>query len=216
MKLWMKGIIAVALALALLAAAGLAEIADWAMEQTTVSAQDARVANQEAALGAPVNAAVKASDITRKCSVRVSTGDKDRMLDGKVTRGWKYEGAEAWAEIGMPSGVNPGAIRIEWLYDPTGFELVEYGADKAELRRRTQADTFPNIYTMFALLPETRSVRLNMTAPDQVVVNLAVYSEGVLPNSVQTWLPPVQKADMMVFSTHQDDEIIFLGGTIPY
>ena len=69
---------------------------------------------------------------------------------------------------------------------------------------------------MFTLMPETRLIQLKMTARDQGISNIAVYSAGMLPADVQTWLPPVEKADMMVFSTHQDDEVIFLGGTIPY
>lgn len=40
------------------------------------------------------------------------------------------------------------------------------------------------------------------------------YSSGNLPNNVQVWQPSCEKADMLVFSTHADDEILFLGGPL--
>ena len=41
-----------------------------------------------------------------------------------------------------------------------------------------------------------------------------VYSPGKLPSDVQTWKTAPDKVDMLVFSTHADDECLFLGGAI--
>lgn len=41
-----------------------------------------------------------------------------------------------------------------------------------------------------------------------------VYSPGKLPDDVQTWKTAPDKADILVFSTHADDECLFLGGAI--
>ena len=49
------------------------------------------------------------------------------------------------------------------------FEMIEFDADQKELRRRTQADTFPNICTMFTLLPDAKLVQLKMTVKGQQV-----------------------------------------------
>ena len=189
-----------------------AELADWAEAQASADTQEIWARMQ----GDEINAAVRAKDITKQCKIKVSEGDRGRLTDGKVGQTWTYDHTGAWIGVRVPDDTVAGAICIEWMFDPRGFELVEYDASQRELRKRTQADTFPNIYTMFTLLPETRLVQLRMTAKDQSVGRLTVYSEGVLPADVQTWLPPVEKADMMVVSTHQDDEVIFLGGTIPY
>lgn len=40
------------------------------------------------------------------------------------------------------------------------------------------------------------------------------YSSGSLPNNVQVWQPACEKADLLAFSTHADDEILFLGGPL--
>jgi len=41
------------------------------------------------------------------------------------------------------------------------------------------------------------------------------YSAGTLPSSVQVWQPPCDDdTDILVFSTHADYEILFLGGVL--
>ena len=213
MKCWrMRLAMMVCIGIFMSCAAGLAEIADWARAQEAAADQQVWAD----LYGAEVDATEMAEDITKKCKIRVSEGEKSKLTNGRVGSPWKFSHSDAWIGIQLPEGVTPGAIRVEWLFDPKGYELIEYDANQTPLRTRTQADTFPGIYTLYPLLEETRSIRLNMTSKDQSVSNLAIYSAGVLPAGVQTWLPPVEKADMMVFSTHQDDEVIFLGGTIPY
>ena len=44
----------------------------------------------------------------------------------------------------------------------------------------------------------------------------AVFTDGSLPDWVQDWQPPCEKADLLVLSTHNDDDILFFGGTEPY
>lgn len=188
------------------------DISGWA------NAQDVADAQIEWAdmFGVEVDNTEVASNITKKCKIKVSEGSKDRLTNGKVGSPWKYSHSDAWVGVQLPDDVTPGAIRIEWMFDPTNFDLVQYDGSLNPIRTYTQADTFPSIYMLFPLDPQTKSIKLTLKEKGQSVSNLVVYSAGVLPADVQMWLPPVEKADMMVFSTHQDDEVIFLGGTIPY
>ncbi len=50
--------------------------------------------------------------------------------------------------------------------------------------------------------------------PNEVagMVEIYAYGEGDIPKDVQRWNPPCDKADFLVFSTHADDEVLFLGG----
>lgn len=212
MNRWLRYLALTLCAGCVLMGTGRAELADWAASQESAGTQ----AIWAEAQGDEVNTSAQAENITRKCRIKVSEGSREKLTDEKVSSNWTYSHDGAWIGIRIPDEVNAGAICIEWMFDPTGFELTEYDADQQEIRKRTQADTFPNICTMFTLKPETKLVQLKMTAKDQQVGRITLYSEGILPADVQTWLPPVEKADMMVFSTHQDDEVIFLGGTIPY
>lgn len=42
------------------------------------------------------------------------------------------------------------------------------------------------------------------------------FSEGELPDWVQVWEPPCEKADLILFSGHADDEQLFFAGILPY
>lgn len=47
------------------------------------------------------------------------------------------------------------------------------------------------------------------------ICNIATYSQGELPSDVQIWEAPCDNStDILVFSTHADDEILFLGGIL--
>ncbi len=45
---------------------------------------------------------------------------------------------------------------------------------------------------------------------------LYAFSDGKLPDWVQIWEPPCQKADLLVLPTHADDEYLWFGGALPY
>lgn len=47
---------------------------------------------------------------------------------------------------------------------------------------------------------------------DTSLCDIYAYSEGVLPETVQVWEPPYKEADILIFSTHADDEVLFFGG----
>lgn len=49
---------------------------------------------------------------------------------------------------------------------------------------------------------------------NEAICDIQAYSSGTLPSDVQQWNKPCDKADILVFSTHADDEILFLGGIL--
>lgn len=62
------------------------------------------------------------------------------------------------------------------------------------------------------------SEKLSILLPEQEtkLCDLFCYGVGQVPDNVQQWLPPCEEADLLVFSTHADDELVFFGGLIPY
>jgi len=48
------------------------------------------------------------------------------------------------------------------------------------------------------------------------VCDIYAFTIGYPPDWVQTWLPPLEKADLLLFPTHADDEHLFFVGTLPY
>ncbi len=49
---------------------------------------------------------------------------------------------------------------------------------------------------------------------NEAICDLHAYSAGTAPSDVQAWKTPCDKADILVFATHADDEILFLGGVL--
>jgi LmbE family N-acetylglucosaminyl deacetylase len=64
---------------------------------------------------------------------------------------------------------------------------------------------------------ETPSTTLTIHIPaDSMRVDqIRIFNEGDLPHDVQVWNPPCERADIMVVSSHSDDEILFFGGVLP-
>ena len=182
MNRWLRSLALTVCAGLMLMGAGRAELADWAAAQESADTQ----ALWAEAQGDAVNTAAQAENITQRCKIRVSEGSREKLTDDKVSSNWTYSHDGAWIGIRIPDDVNAGAICIEWMFDPAGFEMTEFDADQQPIRQRTQADTFPNICTMFTLKPEAKLVQLKMTAKDQQVGRITLYSEGVLPADVQT------------------------------
>ena len=80
----------------------------------------------------------KGADITRKCAFKVSEGNKDKFLDGKAGTLWSPKRKDAWIGIKLPKDTRAGWLRVEWMFDPTAYELIEYDDAMTPLRTRTQ------------------------------------------------------------------------------
>ena len=65
---------------------------------------------------------------------------------------------------------------------------------------------------------DTPAAEVQICLGDEAVLLRDVYAftDGYLPGFVQTWQTIDTGADILVFSTHYDDELLFLGGLIPY
>lgn len=49
-----------------------------------------------------------------------------------------------------------------------------------------------------------------------VIADIYAFSEGQIPEWVQVWQAPCDKADLLLVSTHSDDEQLFFAGVLPY
>ena len=65
---------------------------------------------------------------------------------------------------------------------------------------------------------ENPSAEIELTMPETstIVAEIYAYSVGYPPAEVQIWQPSDEAADILIFSTHSDDELLFMGGMIPY
>ncbi len=63
-------------------------------------------------------------------------------------------------------------------------------------------------------LGAARSLTLTFPA-GATVKQIFILSAGTLPDFVQVWEPPYAEADLLLFSTHSDDEHLFFAGILP-
>ena len=72
------------------------------------------------------------------------------------------------------------------------------------------------LHEFIALDEPAESVTLVLGKTKTMVADVYAFSEGPVPDWVQVWEAPEESADILVFSAHSDDELLFLGGMIPY
>lgn len=65
-------------------------------------------------------------------------------------------------------------------------------------------------------IPEGTEKCVMHFSSDEAICEISAYSGGKLPKDVQVWEPAWENADILVFSTHADDEILFLGGVLAH
>lgn len=62
----------------------------------------------------------------------------------------------------------------------------------------------------------SEELRLSFPYEDVTIRDIYAFTEGYLPSFVQTWQNLDGEADILLFSPHSDDELLFFGGLIPY
>lgn len=60
----------------------------------------------------------------------------------------------------------------------------------------------------------TQNAVITLTQNEKIC-DIRAYSQGELPGDVQRWEPVCDKADILLLSSHADDEILFFGGILP-
>ena len=74
---------------------------------------------------------------------------------------------------------------------------------------------FVNLEEEFGYAPET--VTIFFDNGEAKLNELSAFTPGDVPDWVQQWLPPAEgNADLVLFSTHGDDEQLFFAGLLPY
>lgn len=71
------------------------------------------------------------------------------------------------------------------------------------------------LHECVALPADVREITLTLTEGQVRACGAAAFTPGTLPGWVQQWKAPWEQADLLVFSTHNDDDILFFGGAEP-
>lgn len=147
--------------------------------------------------------------ITNKCrNLPVS------VTDEKVSTAWVPKKSEPSLVVKLPENAQPALLNLEWktLPDSVTVELRDATGETLEtIVKQTgfYMDSIP-------LNSQVQSAVVTPTGSEAALANLRVYAEGYPTLDVQNWEPLPDKIDILLLSTHQDDEFLFFGGSIPY
>ena len=128
-------------------------------------------------------------------------------------RTWTPSAAQKSLTMTLPQDGSAELMTIEWRYPEKTFTVEFLDASGNTISEETRTTGF---YADVVEFPaDARQARLT-PEEDNWVWGLCVYDANYSDNAVQRWQPVPEKLDLMVFSPHQDDELLFFGGTIPY
>jgi len=151
------------------------------------------------------------ADCQGACVEAVGFSDAAKLGDGKRST---YTRAEEDAAVTVSREGGIGALYIEFDRIPAVWTLTDPATGKSiSCGENAFLHEFVDVAALFGTLPEA----LELHFPKGTAISeIYVFSAGELPDWVQIWQPPCEKADLMLLSTHSDDEQLFFAGILPY
>lgn len=159
---------------------------------------------------------VSAENVTYSCKLTLknsSGADKElnsgKLLDAEYT---SYVSLSAGDVLTVSSENEFSSLYIVWNKIPG-----EWTMSTANKTYTLGKNGFLHEYVDIKALTAAAVKQLSITIPkDLSLCDISIFTDGALPDWVQVWQPPCEKADIMLLSTHSDDEQLFFAGILPY
>ncbi|MGN0773632.1 MAG: PIG-L deacetylase family protein [Candidatus Ventricola sp.] len=167
-------------------------------------------------MGAGCALAEAARDITAACVISgTSWKNAEQMCDGRYDTFW-FGPAGGTLRVRAPQGEAVHGVYLQFYEYGCAFEVQVRDA-AGEWVKAASCETaylagyaaLPQGAQEIRILPGESGARLS-------VAELHVFADGGTPDWVQRWEAPCEDADLLVLAAHPDDEMLFMGGTIPY
>lgn len=132
----------------------------------------------------------------------------DRVLEGEKTSG------NASITFEYEEGI--GSLYLIFNRPYGEYTVTDNGSGTVRtVGQYGYAHEFIDLVSLFGAAPT--SVTLSFENGSVYLFEIDVYTEGEVPDSVQKWNPPADgKADLVLLSTHGDDDQLFFAGVLPY
>lgn len=148
-----------------------------------------------------------AQDLTGEVSIALSGGQSTAgMTDDSIST---YVSLSGGSTVTLTSAEEMTGLYIMWNKIPGQWN---YTADGVSYTAGDEG--FLHEYVAL----EEPALQIVLTIPEDggEITDLYAFSAGELPDWVQVWEPPLEQADILLFSTHSDDEQLFFAGLLPY
>ena len=140
-------------------------------------------------------------NVTAQCSL------PDKLRDTKLSTV-----ARGSVTVDIPAAAQAVLLTMEWNTLPDSFTAELYNAGGQLLSSETHTTVYYNDWV--ALTPDTCRVVITPSGKEVSLSTVRVYADDYPRHCVQTWGESPEKLDILLVSTHQDDELLFLGGTL--
>lgn len=135
------------------------------------------------------------------------------FFDGRLDYGIKTD-ENASFTVGYEDGIGSIYIIFQEAYGPYDLVNNDNGERKTVGENRFIHD-FLDLVEIFGSAPT--SVTVEFSNGSARIHEVSLYGVGEVPDTVQKWNSPKDgKTDMILFSTHGDDEQLFFAGILPY
>lgn len=139
-------------------------------------------------------------------SITSSDGsDGGTLLDDDYRSTEHFEGGTELT-INAPEPIK--SVYIKWDSTPSAWTMLDGGTQIS-----CGENGFLHEFVSLSGTSTTATIRIPSGGAD--IADVFVFSDGELPDFVQQWEAPWDKADILFISTHSDDEVLFFGGMIP-
>ena len=133
------------------------------------------------------------------------------LCDGSRTA---YASADGPARVTVSREGGVAALYIEFDRVPQPWTLIHPASGE---RLACGENGFLHEYVDVSALGEELPRELVLDFPSGASIGeIYVFSAGELPDWVQRWDPPCERADLLLISSHADDEQLFFAGVLPY
>lgn len=159
--------------------------------------------------------AEEAENLTEGCTVKaVNAKNVVRITDGKYTTYWESgKTKKPWVTVSSDKPIYGLYLCFQKL--PDTYEIQKASGDDWI----TVAEGGnPRYHHAFFELDGVKKVRIISTmekANSMGFNEIFIFGKGEVPEWVQRWQEPVEKADLLFMIAHPDDELLFTGGAIP-
>lgn len=139
------------------------------------------------------------------CDVVISDGSSSEdLLDDDHQSKETYAGG---VTLTISSETEISGLYIKWDTDPGEWTLTVNGTEYTY-------GEYGYLHEYVELPESASSVTVKLGGGGGCITDIYAFDSGELPDWVQIWEEPYDEADILVFSTHADDEILFMGSII--
>lgn len=153
-------------------------------------------------------AAQTAKNISASVTYVAEGFENEKLIrDGKAAEGATVNNGR----ITLTAKENIGGIYVKFNTVPTEWVITD---GKKSVKGGAKG-FYHEFVDVSAGIGETRTLTLSFGGNFEIS-ELEVYSVGEIPSTVQRWEEPHEYADLLLFSSHSDDDQLYFAGLIPY